>query len=278
MRDIPAEQELAEFYDTSESELWNSGAFSVLNDYKNNREMLQRYYHRERTKYLDQIFPEKMKNSKTKVLDIGCGSGVFLATLRDRGLKVQGQDLSPQSVSLGRETLEIDLTSQPLQDCNFPHLFNLITCYDVIEHWSDPRLLVMTIRKLATKGAGIVIRTPNHESWLRLLTGKKWLWYIPPAHIHYFTPASLKSLLEQEGFRIRRIRTGASTYLFFLAYYFLQKQTSVGSGNTFLDMRRWKEILVFGLDNLVRVAASPILIPARLANADAVLEIYATPV
>jgi 2-polyprenyl-3-methyl-5-hydroxy-6-metoxy-1,4-benzoquinol methylase len=257
--------------------MWNSGSFSILEDYTNNPELVRRYYHRERTKYIERFVPDKMSRSSTRVLDIGCGSGVFLATLRDRGLQVQGQDLAPRAVAMGKDALHIDLRSVPLRDCDFAHSFDVVTCVDVIEHWRDPRALVRMIRALVETDAGVIIRTPNHSSWLRAVTGSRWLWYMPPAHIHHFTPKSLSLLLTQEGFRIRGIRTGASTYLFFLAYYLFGSQTGAGSGKTFLNMPRWKERLIRGLDNLVRFVASPLLIPARLVHGDAVMEIYATP-
>ncbi len=277
LHDTPTERELDEFYNTSESTLWNSGSFSILEDYRNNPAVVRRYYQRERTRYLDRFVPEKMRRSSTRVLDIGCGSGVFLATLRDRGLQVHGQDVAAQAVALGREALQIDLRSSPLVNCAFERPFDVVTCFDVIEHWRDPRSLVRLIRRLVADDGGVVIRTPNHRGWLRRLTGKRWLWYIPPAHIHYFTPESLGLLLRQEGFTVSTIRTGASTYLFFLAYYLLAPQTGAGSGKTFLDMPRWQELLLRGLDTAVRIVAAPLLIPARLIHANPVLEAYATP-
>lgn len=274
MRDIPSEKELEDFYNTSESELWNSNAFSILDDYQQRPDVVQRYYARERTKHWERVFANRLKRG-LKVLDVGCSSGVFLATLRDRGFQVTGQDLSPQAVARGRETLNLNLFDGPLERCRFDDSFDVISCYDVIEHCRDPRQLIRTFRELTRSRSKVVIRTPNHASWLRQLTGERWLWYIPPAHIHYFTPASLMQLLRQEGFSIRKVRTGASTYLFLLAYYFLRQQTGAGSGKSFLDMPRWKERLIFGLDNAVRVALSPILLPARWLHADAILEVYA---
>lgn len=114
LRDVPDPEAFQNFYDTPGSELWNSRAFGILDDYLKNRACVRRYYARERTKYLERVFPDKMRRPSTRVLDVGCSSGVFLATLRDRGFEVRWQDLGPQAIAAGREALKLDLTDEPL--------------------------------------------------------------------------------------------------------------------------------------------------------------------
>jgi 2-polyprenyl-3-methyl-5-hydroxy-6-metoxy-1,4-benzoquinol methylase len=240
----------------------------MLQSYRRNPETLRRYYQRDRTRHLKAVFREG-----ATVLDIGCGSGVFLATLRDLGMRVTGQDVSPQPTEAGRRELGIELVSTPLSSLDGP--FDVITSYDVIEHWIDPRELVRAMRRLCHADTTVVLRTPNHGSWLRALTGRRWLWYMPPAHIHLFTAASLCRLLESNGFKVTSIRTLASSYVYFAAYYLAGGL--VTPANTSLDMPRWKESAIYGIDHLLRLALSPVLVAGHYRHANPLLEVHARP-
>lgn len=269
--EIPSEKTLAAFYDTCDSELWNSQAFAILGDYLTNPVTIRRYYERERTQHIRRVFGSLLAPGN-RVLDVGCSSGVFLATLRDLGLDVHGQEIAPPAVAAGRERLEIDLFNGSIGDYPLESPFNLVTSYDVIEHVPDPRTFLRHIRRLCAPGAGIVLRTPNHASWLRWLTGKRWLWYLPPAHIHLFNTASLTRLLHEAGFRSVSVRTDASTYLYFLAHY-LHRGKAV---RVSLNLPRWKESLIFGLDDALRAAGFPLLLAGHLLRGNPLIEVFAT--
>jgi 2-polyprenyl-3-methyl-5-hydroxy-6-metoxy-1,4-benzoquinol methylase len=268
----PSEQALREFYTTSENTEWNTVTFDFLDAYRRNPAAIRRYYARDRGPQLRRTLRGTPTGAK-RVLDIGCGAGVFLATMRDADFQVMGQDLSPKATEEGRRHLGIELTDAPLSQIQ--QQFDLVTCYDVIEHWLTPKELLRQIRRLCAPDGTAVIRTPNHASWLRCLTGSKWLWYMPPAHVHLFTPASLSTLVRDSGFRVTTLSTGASSYLYFAGYYL--SRGLLTSGRVGLDMPRWKEAAIFGLDRAIRLAALPLLLPVRALRADAYIEIHVRP-
>lgn len=276
LRDPPSEQALAAFYDTQESALWNSGAFSTLEDYRADPEALARYYRRERLDALSRALPEVLGRPGAAVLDVGCATGVFLATLRARGFAVAGQELSPASARAARE-LGIEVCAAPLDACDFGRRFDLITAYDMIEHLRDPRALLRRLRRLVRDDGAVAVRTPNHASWLRALTGRRWLWYLPPAHLHHFSTASLVALAEQEGFTLARVATGSTTYLFPLAHYLLPARVRGPEGATRLAMPRWQERLIYGLDRLARIALGPLTVPAGWRHANPLVTVYLRP-
>lgn len=276
LRDPPGEAALAAFYDTQESALWNSGAFSILEDYRADPEALARYYRRERFDALARALPEVAGRPGAAVLDVGCATGVFLATLRARGFEVAGQELSPASARAARE-IGIEVCAAPLEECDFGRRFDLITAYDVIEHLRDPRALLRRLRRLVRDDGAVAVRTPNHASWLRALTGRRWLWYLPPAHLHHFSAASLASLAAQEGFEVARVATGSTTYLFLLAHYLLPARARGPEGNVRLAMPRWQERLLYGLDRLARIGLAPLTVPAGRLRANPLVTVYLRP-
>jgi 2-polyprenyl-3-methyl-5-hydroxy-6-metoxy-1,4-benzoquinol methylase len=170
---IPTESELQTFYATATSEFWNSSPFSILQDYVANPGAVRRYYWRDRIQHIRREFPHTLKPN-TAALDVGCSSGAFVATLRDLGLNASGQDIAGPAVAAGVEKLGLRLASEPITELTAKA--DLVTCYDVIEHWPNPAVLVKPIRAICNPGAAVVIRTPNHASWLRVMTRKNWLW------------------------------------------------------------------------------------------------------
>src|SRR5919197_2566139 len=57
----------------------------------------------------------------TRVLDVGCGPGLFLRLAADRGATVTGIDAAPQSIELARERLpQADLTVGDMDPLPYP--------------------------------------------------------------------------------------------------------------------------------------------------------------
>lgn len=246
----------------------------MLEDYRANPDGVRRFFDRDRLRWLMKYLPAQLGTLETKFLDLGCSSGVFLAALRDIGYRVAGQDIAPEAVERGKRELHLDMKSQPFEEFTPDPIPDVVTGYNVIEHTPDPLSMVRHVRSWVEPGAAFVLRTPNHASWLRRATGAAWLWYMPPAHLHYFTPASLTVLLEKGGFQVKALRTDIGTYLFLLAYYFLPAKGRK-SPSTSLSMSRARERWIFGLEKVVRCCASPLLVPAALLQANPLIEIYA---
>jgi hypothetical protein len=47
-----------------------------------------------------------------------------------------------------------------------------------------------------------VIKVPNYVSWNRYLRGPKWCGFRFPDHVNYFTPATLRQMAEDIGYRV----------------------------------------------------------------------------
>ena len=76
-----------------------------------------------------------------RVLDAGCGPGVFCVELARRGAQVVGVDLSPELVRLGRERTPAELASQvqlvsgDMLDAELGR-FDHVVCMDALIHYS----------------------------------------------------------------------------------------------------------------------------------------------
>jgi len=212
------------------------------------------FYERARTKRLRR---DKLLESKSQqILDVGCATGTFLRTLQIQGFThLAGLEISSEQADYAREQFGIkvfkDFSEVPDSSVD------LVTMYAVLEHFSDPVAVMSEVVRVLKKDGRVVIDVPNMASLYRWMTGRSWLWLIPPAHLQYFSPRSLKRLLNDCGLRICNARSlSSTTYLFILAYHLASltgrsmPRRSLSSGGRRITIR----VLEFSL----RVMLSPL--------------------
>ena len=179
-----------------------------------NRDYFEKWYlkyYEERKQYFKNLI-EKLKNyfpEKGKILDIGCGAGIFLDIMKEMDWDVYGQDISPFAVKYCEN--KGYTVYKNLSEINKEGTFDVITMFDVIAHIPDPLLYLNQCRKLLKKGGILIIKTPSHSNFLftvsNLLsfTGKSRTLLHIPAQIYHFNSFSLKKALEEESFLLEDI-------------------------------------------------------------------------
>jgi SAM-dependent methyltransferase len=136
-----------------------------------------------------------------RLLDVGCGSGAFLAQMAALGWRAQGIDPDPAAVEGAREA-GLNVTRGTLADLDPDEdagAFDAITLSHVIEHLHDPGGDLRRMKRLLRPGGLLWIATPNLEALGLRRFGKDWLGLDPPRHLVLFTRASLERLLKEAG-------------------------------------------------------------------------------
>jgi len=156
---------------------------------------------------LDIIPPSKVQG---KCLDIGAGSGLFTQRIKDKGYEVIGIDYYDKAIELA-QAKGIEMRKINIEEDKFPfgdEYFDLITCFEVIEHIKEPSNMLREVHRVLKKDGYFIISTPNIAWWylrLKLLFG---IWGIlDPDHIRFFTPKSLKECLKFFGFKVVKIHS-----------------------------------------------------------------------
>ncbi len=148
----------------------------------------------------------------SRLLEIGCGSGIFLEAALRHGWVVHGLDVSAQAVELTRRNCPgATVVCAPLEKAGFdPSTFDLIALWDVIEHVEDPEELLGQARLFLRTGGTLVMETPDEGCLARMLvrfahrvTGGRVsllrsLYY--PAHRWYFSRRAVATVLRRVGF------------------------------------------------------------------------------
>ena len=136
-----------------------------------------------------------------RILDVGSAGGYFLKAAADAGFTCTGVEPNLELSERGREHYGVDLRSGTLEDQQFSAgSFSLVTLWDVLEHVSQPRILLEQIGFLLKEGGFLVVNFPDYGSWIRKVMGFRWPFFLS-VHLHYFTTAHLERLLREAGYR-----------------------------------------------------------------------------
>ncbi len=149
--------------------------------------------------------------SPGRVLDIGCGHGGMLRTLRARGWQVVGTEFGARPPQSPDDDLDVRYT--PLEACGLPGAsFDVVTMWHVLEHMPDPLATLREIRRLLAPTGRLLVAVPNFGSLQARLTGPHWFHLDVPRHLFHFRPEDLTTLLARAGFQVERTRRFSFEY------------------------------------------------------------------
>lgn len=142
-----------------------------------------------------------------RLLELGCGNGARFAALRSRGYRVEGQDVVPAAVaSAGAQGVVVHHGSLP--DLGLPAAsYDAVVMNHVLEHVRDPVPFLAEVRRLLAPDGRLVSIQPNGASRAHRRHGPDWVGLDPPRHLHAYTPASLRAVLQRAGFRHVRLHS-----------------------------------------------------------------------
>jgi len=144
-------------------------------------------------------------SGEKKILDIGCAAGSFPKVAEDMGFSVVGVDPSKYLCEYGQKEYGLDLRQGTLHEQNFSEgEFNIVSLFDVIEHLDQPGYVLDEIKRILHSDGQLIINYPEYDSWPRKLMGVKWPFFLS-VHLFYFTPKSIRQILEMHGFLVVRL-------------------------------------------------------------------------
>jgi 2-polyprenyl-3-methyl-5-hydroxy-6-metoxy-1,4-benzoquinol methylase/predicted RNA-binding Zn-ribbon protein involved in translation (DUF1610 family) len=145
------------------------------------------------------------------VLDFGCGTGSFLAFLRDEfGVdSVDGLEISDEGRKLAARAYALDVaaTADELPH----HQYDFALLLEVIEHVPDPHAILAELVDLVRPGGKILITTPAVDNVLGRRLPGQCAHYTAPSHISLFTEVSMRRLLDAHSLRPVTIETDPET-------------------------------------------------------------------
>lgn len=134
------------------------------------------------------------------IVDIGAGFGELGLVTNEVGRFVyQGYEPS-HSVAAAARRRGVDMVSEFFAPSSIDEPAGAVVLDNVIEHVADPVGLLATAADSVRTGGAVVVIVPNRfdvrQAIPRWRDANHW---IPPEHINYFTPSSLRRTLEALG-------------------------------------------------------------------------------
>lgn len=166
------------------------------------------------------ILNQHLPLQNARVLDIGCGGGLFLSLLKQQGANVIGIELSDSRAQYAKIKHGLVIDKHPIESdhwqSGYATRFDAVTLWDVIEHVNFPRQTLRSAAKVLKQGGLLLIDTPCRDSFYHRfgeltyrLSGGRFPTFLNAmysshlfGHKQIFSTSEMKQLFESVGLEI----------------------------------------------------------------------------
>ena len=199
---------------------------------------IDHWWFKSRRKYLLDLLKNAPKDSK--ILDIGCSSGIFLKDLENLGFKPEnlfGIDISDKAIDNCKANGIANAFVMDAQNIILTETFDIIIASDCLEHLQDDVKAIKNWKNLLKIGGDMYVFVPAFMS----------LWsYHDEVNMHFrrYTNPELKAKLKVENLQI--IKSSYWNFFLFIPVYGFRKvstlfqknktgESDIAIGNTFIN-------------------------------------------
>jgi 2-polyprenyl-3-methyl-5-hydroxy-6-metoxy-1,4-benzoquinol methylase len=190
-QDVPIGEDKKRYYEASD--------YISHSDIK--KGFLNHVYHQVRRIMLRRKTRLAIKGQKTgNLLDIGCGTGYFAASVKRKGWNVVGVEQSATAAEIARNKFGIEVISPDKLPELSHHQFDTITLWHVLEHLENLNETMTLLSKLLREKGKLLIALPNNNSYDASKYRAYWAAYDVPRHIWHFSPDTFQLLAKKHDF------------------------------------------------------------------------------
>ena len=198
-QDVPEQNAIGAFYQSD----------NYISHSDTKKGIVNSLYHLVRSRTLNakrKLIIDKVGMMKGEILDIGCGTGAFLNTMKTAGWGITG--LEPDDTAIKKAAELYNIQAQ-LPEKLFelkPSTYHAITMWHVLEHVYELHAYIKQLHNLLTPQGKIFIAVPNYTSYDAGLYNEHWAAYDLPRHLYHFSPQSMQHLLAQYSLTLTAIK------------------------------------------------------------------------
>ena len=128
-----------------------------------------------------------------RIVDVGCGGGIFAEALARLGAQVTGIDLSEKGIGVARlhqyesgTSVDYRLVAAETLALEMPGAFDVVTCLELLEHVPEPASTVAACAALARSGGDVIFSTLNRnpKSYVQAILGAEYVLKLLPRGTH----------------------------------------------------------------------------------------------
>ena len=145
----------------------------------------------------------RMTGLRGELLEIGCAQGdLGMVLKRSKRWRYHGIDLEPSLLSVAKKK-GLEVSYGGIEDQKFDdETFSAVVMWHVLEHLPRPMETLLEVFRVTRKKGVLLVGTPNIEHRRARAQGPRWKYIGPPGHLSYFTPATLRKMVESAGFKV----------------------------------------------------------------------------
>ena len=130
--------------------------------------------------------------------------------MRDKGWAVHGLELDVVAAERGRK-VGLDIFGGTIQEAEFPsETFDYVRSNHSFEHVHNPREVLLEMRRILKPTGLLFIGVPNISGLVARLFGTYWWFLGAPVHPFSYTPATLRRMLSDSGFKVEYVNFNSS--------------------------------------------------------------------
>ena len=144
-----------------------------------------------------------------RLLDVGCGRGIFLDRVKALGIETSGLELNARAAETARgkgHRILDGLMAEALA-VGGGGRFEMVTAFEVLEHVADPLGFLREAAAMVCPGGTVFVSVPNAEGVHRLVDINPHQW--PPHHVSWWRRRDLRRIGELAGLQTVKVRADA---------------------------------------------------------------------
>jgi len=158
------------------------------------------YYLAEKEEY---DIAKRFISERSSVLEIGCGSGKFAARLPS-ACTYRGLEFNDEAVRKAQASgLRVDRMSIEEFARQEPGAFDVVCCFQVLEHVASPASLISAAIRLLTPAGLLIISVPSEDSFM--FDELNNVFNVPPHHVTRWTDAAMESIARLNELQLVRL-------------------------------------------------------------------------
>ncbi|WP_420575152.1 class I SAM-dependent methyltransferase [Kordia sp.] len=172
------------------------------------RNLFEKIYHWVRIYMLSKKMSFVVLNTKSdgkKVLDIGCGTGDFLAMAQKYKWEVAGVEPDAQARKIAAEKTNTEIYTNDWLSEIEDHSFDAVTMWHVLEHVPNLSTQIETLKRIVKPNGTIFIAVPNFKSHDAKHYKEFWAAYDVPRHLWHFSQKAIKGLFAKQQMEVVKI-------------------------------------------------------------------------
>jgi 2-polyprenyl-3-methyl-5-hydroxy-6-metoxy-1,4-benzoquinol methylase len=144
---------------------------------------------------------ELSRNQPRTLLDIGCGTGLFLQAVQQAGWAIDGVEPDGNARQIA-ETRTGRTVLDDWQTLPADRQYDTITMWHVLEHIPGLRQLLGTVHDRLAPTGTFIVAVPNCAADDAIQYDAVWAAYDLPRHLYHFTPEVLEQVAAERGFTV----------------------------------------------------------------------------